>query len=104
MKCLYLQKIFITQYLIKMENKEKKFVDGLYIFKTKFEGLLNWSAKKNTYIEFLKNLPEDENGFISGSYSTSRNKPDRMFATVREKVLSKEVSAKDQNPERDLPF
>ena len=50
-----------------MENKEKKFVDGLYIFKTKFEGLLNWSAKKNTYIEFLKKLTEDEKGFISGS-------------------------------------
>ena len=33
---------------------DKKFTNGLFIYKSKIEGLLNWSAKKADYIKALQ--------------------------------------------------
>jgi len=81
---------------------DKKFTNGLFIYKSKIDGLLNWSAKKADYIKALQEAEEDENGFISGSYHTMREKPDRMYGTFR--TQEKQVTNKEHSPDRDLPF
>ena len=81
---------------------DKKFTNGLFIYKSKIDGLLNWSAKKADYIKALQEVEEDENGFISCSYHTMREKPDRMYGTFRDQ--EKKVSSKEHAPDRDLPF
>tara|TARA_R100000353_G_scaffold163996_1_gene124620 strand:+ start:278 stop:529 length:252 start_codon:yes stop_codon:yes gene_type:complete len=81
---------------------DKKFTNGLFIYKSKIPGLLNWSANKADYIKCLQEAEADENGFISGSYHTMREKPDRMYGTFRDQ--EKKISSKEHAPDRDLPF
>lgn len=88
-----------------MENKIK-FISGLYPKPTKTDWVLsNISVKKNEFLEELKNLKEDENGWVMIDLCQSKNGK-QYFKENNFKPERKEVTSQEHSPDRedDLPF